>query len=38
MEEDEAPRLLEGFPESSVGKDLACNAGDIGDMGWVPGS
>ena len=24
-----------GFPDSSVGKESACNAGDIG---WIPGS
>ena len=26
-----------GFPSGSVGKESACNAGDIGDMGSVPG-
>ena len=25
----------EGFPDSSVGKESACNAGD---HGWIPGS
>ena len=27
-----------GFPGGSVGKESACNAGDPGDMGSVPGS
>ena len=27
--------LLEGFPDSSVGKESACNAGDLG---LIPGS
>ena len=26
-----------GFPDGSTGKESACNAGDIGDMGSVPG-
>ena len=26
-----------GFPGVSVGKELACNAGDAGDMGLIPG-
>ena len=26
-----------GFPGSSVGKESACNAGDRGDMGLIPG-
>ena len=32
------PWLLEGFPDGSVGKDLTCSVGDMGDTGWVPGS
>ena len=27
--------VLRGFPDSSVGKESACNAGD---QGWIPGS
>ena len=27
-----------GFPGGSVGKEPACNAGDIRDMGSIPGS
>ena len=27
-----------GFPSGSVGKESACNAGDSGDMGSIPGS
>ena len=27
-----------GFPGGSVGKDPACNAGDTGYMGSIPGS
>ena len=26
------------FPDGSVGKESACNAGDTGDLGSVPGS
>ena len=26
-----------GFPDVSVGKESACNAGDAGDMGLIPG-
>ena len=26
-----------GFPNGSVGKESACNAGDIRDMGSIPG-
>ena len=26
-----------GFPDGSAGRKSACNAGDIGDVGWVPG-
>jgi len=25
------------FPDGSVGKDSACNAGDTGDVGLIPG-
>ena len=25
-----------GFPDVSVGKESACNAGDAGDMGLIP--
>ena len=28
---------LRGFPGGSVGKEPACNAGDAGDMGSIPG-
>ena len=27
-----------GFPGDSVGKEYACNAGDTGDMGSIPGT
>ena len=27
-----------GFPDGSAGKESACNAGDIGDMGSIPKS
>ena len=27
-----------GFPDGSAGKESACNAGDTGDMGLIPGS
>ena len=27
-----------GFPHGSVGKESACNVGDTGDMGSIPGS
>ena len=27
-----------GFPDDSVGEESACNAGDTGDVGSVPGS
>ena len=27
-----------GFPDDSVGKESACNTGDTGDMGLIPGS
>ena len=27
-----------GFPDGSVGKESACNAGDTGDRGSIPGS
>ena len=27
-----------GFPDGSVSKESACNAGDTGDLGSVPGS
>ena len=27
-----------GFPSSSAGKESACNAGDTGDVGSIPGS
>ena len=26
-----------GFPDGSAGKELACNAGDTGDVGLIPG-
>ena len=29
--------MLIGFPGGSVGKEPACNAGDTGDMGSIPG-
>ena len=29
---------MEGFPGGSVGKELACNAGDAGDLGSILGS
>ena len=27
---------LLGFPDGSVGKESACNAGDVGDVGSIP--
>ena len=27
----------QGFPGGSVGKESACNAGDTGDKGLIPG-
>ena len=27
-----------GFPDGSAGKESACNAGDTGDVGSIPGS
>ena len=27
-----------GFPDSSAGKESACNAGGVGDAGLIPGS
>ena len=27
-----------GFPGDSVAKNLPANAGDAGDVGWIPGS
>ena len=29
--------LALGFPDGSVGKESACNAGDTGDAGLIPG-
>ena len=29
--------ILGSFPSGSVGKESACNAGDTGDMGSIPG-
>ena len=29
---------FKGFPNGSVGKESACNAGDTGDAGLIPGS
>ena len=26
-----------GFPDDSAGKEFACNAGDTGDAGSIPG-
>ena len=26
-----------GYTNGSAGKESACNAGDIGDSGWIPG-
>ena len=31
-------RESRGFPGDSVGKDSACDAGDSGDAGSIPGS
>ena len=25
------------FPNGSAGKESPCNAGDTGDVGWIPG-
>ena len=30
-------RCLKGFPDGSVGKESACNAGDTGDASSIPG-
>ena len=38
-ESDTAEQLtLQGFSDDSVGKKYACNAGDTGDTGSIPGS
>ena len=29
--------LCLGFPDGSAGKEIACNAGDKGDAGSIPG-
>ena len=29
--------IIKGFPGSSEGKESACNAGDTGDAGLIPG-
>ena len=29
--------IVKGFPDGSEGKESACNAGDMGDAGSVPG-
>ena len=29
---------FQGFPNGSMGKESTCNAGDIGDVGSIPGS
>ena len=31
-------RCLKGFPDGSVDKESACNAGDTGDASSIPGS
>ena len=33
-----SPIITLGFPDGSVGKQLACNAGHMGDAGLIPGS
>ena len=30
--------FMQGFPNGSVGKEFACNTGDMGDTGSIPGS
>ena len=30
--------IIKSFPDGSMGKEFAYNAGDTGDMGWIPGS
>ena len=32
------PSTSQKMPDGSVGKESTCNAGDIGDMGSIPGS
>ena len=32
------PGTVQGFPSGVVVKNLPANAGDVGDMGWIPGS
>ena len=32
------PKAPVGFPDGSAGKESACNAGDTGDIGSIPGS
>ena len=34
---DASLTLKMGFPVGSVGKECACNAGDTGDKGLIPG-
>ena len=31
-------QYTQGFPDGSAGKESACNAGDTGDAGSIPGS
>ena len=31
------PSTSQKMPDGSVGKESTCNAGDIGDMGLIPG-
>ena len=33
-----SPAYKEGFPGDSLGKESACNAGDIRDTSLIPGS
>ena len=33
-----ASKKEKGFPDGSAGKESACNAGDTGDVGLIPGS
>ena len=31
-------QFMANYTDGSAGKESACNAGDVGDSGWIPGS
>ena len=37
MNFEENMNQLSGFPDGSMGKESTCDAGDIGDVGSIPG-